>query len=212
MNQNPRVEIPLTRPISPDYKKPGLNRTLTTGRTESDMLAGQGENVEGLEPLPEEPRELVKFVAEIYELGTPLSYLPTATTRQLKVIGDFVQGFMKDRGYKENVGTFKKVLAEKIEEELGFFREDMRTDALLEKLFAVARDFSLIKEPSFKEERAELWQKLTAGGELSELKELILEFLEKAKETKRAKKKRAKKQSQSESPKSNAGFRWIVKS
>ncbi len=181
--------IPTTRGPSADYKPAGLNRGLVQSRTKSDMLLGQEEgSVEDLQPLPDNSRDLTVFLSEIYEMNTPLSHLPSQTVQQLKTIGNFVKQFMSDRGYKENVGTFKKILSEQIEEELGLFREDLTTNSLLERLFGTTSSFGLIKEARFKDERIKLFKEAASGGDSEKLKEAVLKVLGKA--TKKSKKKK----------------------
>jgi len=179
--QNPiKINIPLERGISPDYKVPGLRRP---------------QEVKGDVPISPEPEKVgddgvtsidsfqkendYPYVADYYKLDTPYEFIDQAMKEDLEEIDLFVKSRLGDGEKEMNLENYAEVLKE-IEEEMGIDDSMLRNSAML-KIANLARNFNLALEAFNKKARGRILKKLLkmdgAGLSNFDQKAFVLERL-----------------------------------
>lgn len=172
--------IPSSRPVSPDYKPPGLKRPQT---------------VAGDVPISPEPEEKGKleimfvetfekesgypYAADYYQLDTPYEFVDVAMKEDIEEIDKFVKSRLGDESMEMTLGSYSKIL-KGIEDEMGIDDSMFRNASIL-KVANLARNFNLVFESFSKVAMKKILEKLLkmegAGSSTFDQKEFILEKL-----------------------------------
>ena len=157
-------DIPLTIPVSSDFKLPGLKRPQEPLKGETPLSPSSQE-----EKAPEivsldgfEKEQGYPYVADYYQLDTPYEFVDVGMRENLEMIDVFIKGRLKDEGKETTLKTCAKSL-KTIEKKLGIDDSTMRNLAVI-KVANLARNFNLVLDAFSKTARHKIKGKLKKIG------------------------------------------------